>query len=80
MLQAFLPKIFRHLIKIMLAPAIRLSRFHIAVADKKMHMNVVGISMHRKQHFVAIAVNKMLRKIPRYLKRGLVIHIIQRVK
>ena len=45
-----------------------------------MRVNVIGIGMHREQHLVAFAVNKMLRKILRYLKGCFVIHIIQRVK
>ena len=43
-------------------------------------MNMVGVCMHREQHFIALAVNEMLRKIPCYFKRGLVIDVIQRVK
>lgn len=45
-----------------------------------MRVNMVGIFMHREQHLVTPAVNKMLRKILRYLKRCFVIDIIQRVK
>ena len=43
-------------------------------------MNMVGVCMHREQHFIALAVNEMLRKILCYFKRGLVIDVIQRVK
>ena len=80
MLQTFLSEIFRHLIKIMLTAPIRLARLHIAVAYEKMRVNMVGIYMHRKKHLVTLAVNKMLREILRYFKRGLVIDVIQRVK
>ena len=80
MLQAFLPEILRHLIQIMLTAPIRLARFHIAVTYQKMRVNMVGVCMQREQHFIALAMNKVLREILRYFKRGLVIDIIQRVK
>ena len=64
----------------MLAAPIRLARLHIAVAYEEVSVNMVGIGMHRKQHFKPFAVNKMFSKIPRYLKRSLIIDIIQRVK
>lgn len=68
MLQAFLPEILRHLIQIMLATPIRLSRIHVAVAYQKMHMDMVGIGMHCEQHLKALTVYKMFREILRYLK------------
>jgi len=45
-----------------LAAAIRFTGFHIAIAYQKMHMEMVGIGMHREHHFVAFAVNKMFRE------------------
>ena len=38
-------------------------------------MNVIGICMHRKQHFVAFAVNKMLCEILCYLECQLIIQL-----
>jgi len=80
MLQAFLPEILRHLIKIMLTAPIRLARLHVAITDEKMHMNMIGICMHREKHLKTLAMNKVLRKILCNLEGCLVIDVIQRVK
>ncbi len=80
MLQALLPEVFRHFIQITLTAPIRLARLHVAITDEKMHMNMVGVGMHREQHLEALAVYEMLREILRDLESCLVIDVIQRVK
>ena len=59
---ALLTEVFRHFIKVVLAAAVRFSGFHIAIGNEKMNVDMVGVRMHCKQHFVTFAVNEMLRE------------------
>ena len=45
-----------------------------------MRVYMVGIYMNREQNFITLTMDKMLREIPRYLKRRFVIDVIHWVK
>ena len=63
-LQALFAEELGHLIQITLISAVGLARVEIAVADKKMCVDMLTVCMHRKQNFKALVVHKLFRKIP----------------
>lgn len=69
-LQTLLPEKLGHLIKVALITPIRLAVLHIAVANEKVCVDVIGVGVYREQHLIALRVGILLRKLPRYLKRG----------
>lgn len=71
-----LPEILRHFIKVALIAAVGFAVLHIAIADKKMRVNVIGIGVDGKQDFVAFLVSKFFGKLPRYPICGHIIHVI----
>lgn len=71
-----LPEILGHFVKVALTAAIGFSILHIAIADKKMRVDMIGIGVDGEQHFIALGICVPFRKIFRYLIRGYVVHII----
>lgn len=53
-LDTLLSKILGHLVKVALVASVRQSVLHIAVADKKMRVDVIGVGVDGKQDFVAL--------------------------
>lgn len=51
---ALLPEILRHFIKVALITSVGFSVLYIAIADKKMCVDVIGIGVNREQHLIAL--------------------------